>query len=292
MALADLKTKVTSAAGRQLFVAQKHSPLVLTGLAAVGVVGTAVLAVRATLKLEEVLKKDEAETAAVEGDQEATFQVKVNTAWKVAKLYAPAAACGIITVGALTGSTVILNRRNAGLTAAYTVLHQGYQEYRGRVIAELGTDADRKFRLGAEEKIVGVEREDGTVEDEVVTVVNPEVAKRSPYVFFFTKDTSVHWKPEYGWNQMHLRTKQDWATNMLRSRGHLTLNEVLTMLGMEETPEGLVLGWVKGAGDDFVDFGICNDTYEGKRFLDGHERDAMLDFNCVGNIMEHLKKRK
>lgn len=292
MAFAELKNKVTSMAGRQLLVAQKHSPVVLTGLAAVGVVGTAVLAVRATLKLEDVLKKDEAETAAVEGDQEATFQVKVNTAWKVAKLYAPAATCGVFTVGALTGSTFILNRRNAGLTAAYTVMHQGYQEYRNRVIAELGKDADRKFRLGAEEKIVGDEREDGTVEDKVVMTVEPSKAKRSPYVFIFERDTSVHWKPEYGHNQMFLRTKQDWATNMLRSRGHLTLNEVLTMLGMEETAEGLVLGWVKGEGDDFVDFGVCNDPYEGKRFLDGHTRDVVLDFNCIGSIMDKLGKRK
>ena len=49
----SIKNVVTSKVGRQLLVAQKHSPAVLFAAGVVGVVGTVVLASRATLKLNE-----------------------------------------------------------------------------------------------------------------------------------------------------------------------------------------------------------------------------------------------
>ena len=57
MNLNTIKTVITSKLGRQVLTVQKHSPALLFGAGVVGIVGTVVLASRATLKLEEVLEK-------------------------------------------------------------------------------------------------------------------------------------------------------------------------------------------------------------------------------------------
>ena len=76
---------------------------------------------------------------------------------------------------------------------------------------------------------------------------------------------------------------------MLRSRGHLFLNEVYDLLGFPRTKAGAVVGWIYDErhpiGDNFVDFGIFNIQREKARdFVNGYEAAIILDFNVVGDI--------
>ena len=90
---------------------------------------------------------------------------------------------------------------------------------------------------------------------------------------------------------MYLRRQQEFANEMLRSKGHLFLNEVYDILGFPRTKAGQVVGWIydekNPVGDNYVDFGIYDITDERKRdFINGYERSILLDFNVDGNIWD------
>ena len=139
-----LSETLTKALGRKALVLEKNSPQLLFGAGIVGMVGSTVLACRATLKLEEVLEegKKNLHTANTlehvdysEADRKKDISIiYVQSAVKVAKLYAPAAVLGGASIAALAQSHSILNKRNAALTAAYAAIEKGFSEYRQRVV--------------------------------------------------------------------------------------------------------------------------------------------------------------
>jgi hypothetical protein len=65
------------------------------------------------------------------------------------------------------------------------------------------------------------------------------------------------------------------------------------MLGVQKTAYGQIAGWVytedSSVGDNFVDFGIFDLNSEKKcDFINGFERSIILDFNCVGNVLDYI----
>ena len=63
------------------------------------------------------------------------------------------------------------------------------------------------------------------------------------------------------------------------------------MLAIPRTKAGQVVGWIYDEkhpiGDNFVDFGIIDINDERKRaFMNGYERNILLDFNVDGNILD------
>lgn len=299
----SIKNVVTSKVGRQLLVAQKHSPAVLFAAGVVGVVGTVVLASRATLKLNDVLDDfqkdiDDVETLVApkytdkdrQRDKVVLYTRLVVT---LGKMYGPAVLVGTASIAALTGSHVVLNRRLAGVTAAYAALEKGFEKYRSRVKAELGEDKDREFRYGLEEREIVEETPEGPV---VKTVHQISKDGASCYARFFD-ESSRNWQRAPGYNQMFLRAQQNYANDLLRARGHVFLNEVYDMLGLERSKEGAVVGWVlhscevpdRDLGDEFIDFGIFeHDIYDAMRFVNGDERSILLDFNVDGVIYDKI----
>lgn len=300
MSLAAIRNNVTSKVGRQVLITKKHSPALLFGVGVVGVVATVVLASQATLKMEAVLEEAEkhkveiGDALAMETDeynehdaQKDGVTNRVQTALKITKLYAPAFAVGIVSIGALTGSHVILSRRNVALTAAYAAVDKAFREYRGRVIDEFGRDKDQEFRYGTTEREIAVDTDQG-VAVKTVKVVNKE-NKTDPYSFLFDRDTTQNWSPTPAYNLMFLKAQQNYANDLLNGRGHVILNDVLDMLGFQRTKAGAVTGWVKGHGDGYIDFGILSgNTYEGQRFINGDEKSVWLEFNVDGVIYDLL----
>lgn len=300
MSLAAIRNNVTSKVGRQVLITKKHSPALLFGVGVVGVVATVVLASQATLKMEAVLEEAEkhkveiGDALAMETDeynehdaQKDGVTNRVQTALKITKLYAPAFAVGVVSIGALTGSHVILSRRNVALTAAYAAVDKAFREYRGRVIDEFGRDKDQEFRYGTTEREIAVDTDQG-VAVKTVKVVNKE-NKTDPYSFLFDRDTTQNWSPTPAYNLMFLKAQQNYANDLLNGRGHVILNDVLDMLGFQRTKAGAVTGWVKGHGDGYIDFGILSgNTYEGQRFINGDEKSVWLEFNVDGVIYDLL----
>lgn len=283
---------VSRTVGRGLLKTQNVSPTVLFVGGVVGVVATAVLASRATLKLELVLDELDADKERgltlretlpdkySESDHKRDLTIFYSRASvNVAKLYAPAIIVGGLSIAALTGSHVILTRRNAALTAAYAALDKGFREYRKRVVDELGEDADRRFRYSNE--LVEPDK-DGKP-------VRRVVDDYSIYARFFD-ELNDHYQREPEYNFLFLKCQQNWANDMLRARGHLFLNEVYDRLGIDRSKPGQVVGWVRDSdGDNYVDFGIFNgDQPRARDFVNGREHSILLDFNVDGVIYDLL----
>jgi outer membrane murein-binding lipoprotein Lpp len=283
---------ITRAIGQNSLLLQKNSPKILFGAGIVGVVGSTVLACRATLKMDEVLSEAQDKMAMARDLDHAHYSeadrrkditvIRVQTAVKIVKLYGPALVIGGLSVAALTSSHNILSRRNAGLTAAYAALERGFDEYRARVIAKYGEDEDRDLRYGTREITV----EEKGKKKKVVRVGpgDPSIYAR----FFDVSSPSWNKDPEY--NLIFLKCQQNYANDLLHARGHIFLNEVYDMLGIPRSKAGAVVGWVLGVGDDFVDFGVFDDkSNKARDFVNGFEGAILLDFNVDGLIYDRIE---
>jgi len=286
--------------GRQILLTQKHSPTILFVGGIVGVVATTVMASRATLKLEDTLA-DHASKLQIAKDlrasdnpdySEADYRQDMTILYSravvdVTKLYAPAVLVGAASIIALTGSHKILTSRNAALTAAYAALDKGFKEYRKRVIDTFGPDADDQLRYQVEERTAIKETPEGKKEVKVLRAGPDNI---SIYARFFDELCSS-WSHTPEFNHLFLRCQQNYCNDLLRSRGHLFLNEVYDLLGIERSRAGAVVGWVisKDSGDNYVDFGIFDGNNPRARdFVNGREGSILLDFNVDGVIYDKI----
>ena len=286
---------------------EKHSPEILMGVGIVGVVATTVTACRATMKLNDILDecsetrdkiKSVQENPAYDdrySDEDAQKDLTINyvqTGVKIAKLYAPSVALGVLSVGCLVGSHSVMQKRNAALSAAYLTVDKSFKEYKQRVIDRVGEEVEKEIRYGikAEEVVETVTDEDGneTTMTETVKMMDPNLY--SDYARFFD-EASPYWQKDPEYNLVFLKAQQQYANDLLRAKGRLFLNDVYDMLGIEKTKAGQIVGWVYDPenpnGDNFVDFGIYDMSKERVRaFVNGYEATILLDFNVDGNIWD------
>ncbi len=303
---------ITKVVGRGGLVLKKHSPIILTVVGITGIITSTVLACRATLKVEGPLKDyEEKKNKIAEGlelkvenytEKDAgqdLFTAKTQMVVGVAKLYAPAIIIGTFSIGCLVGSYTIMRKRNIGLIAAYKAIEKGFSEYRGRVIDELGAEKDREFKYG----VTKVERttidENGVKTNETFNVVNSNDI--SDYAKMYNKDCKG-WSESPEYNRTFLKCQQNYANDLLNSRGHVFLNEIYDMLGIPRTKAGAVVGWVKenANGDGFIDFGVfetgsaeyreprvCDTLGEEREdFINGYRKSILLDFNVDGIVYD------
>lgn len=283
---------ISKNAALTLLKAQKHSPTILFGAGVVGVVGTVVLASRATLKLGDIVENTHETVEKINTlehpDYSPEDRVKdkaiayTQSSLKIAKLYTPALVVGIISIGCLTGSHQILSRRNVALSAAYAGAEKALRDYRGRVVEAIGSEKESLIWQPVEQ----IEETDETGKKVKVSV--PTERGGSPYKTLFAEH-NPNWNKQPEYNQVFIRAQQNYANDLLRARGYVFLNEVHDMLGLEHTKAGQIVGWVwNGNGDNYIDFGIFANAAEGKRFVNGQERSIWLDFNVDGNVLDIL----
>jgi len=306
MNLNKITTVLTNKASRSVLVAKKFSPEILVGVGIVGLIGSTVMACNATLKVDAVLavakeKKDKIDKASAtmnhdvytEKDRQKDLVITyVQTGADFVKLYGPAVLLGSVSIACILGSYNIMRKRNIAVVAAYKVLKDGFDKYRERVVEDLGVDKDLEYRHGTKMETV----------EEVIS--DPETGKKkklkklvptydsnhvSQYARFFD-ESCPDWSKTPEYNLLFLKTKQNYANDLLHSRGHVFLNEVYAELGMKHTQEGSVVGWVLSEdSDNFVDFGMFDVRRKAAReFVNGEERSILLDFNVDGIIWDKI----
>lgn len=295
----QLPSAVTRKVGRQILLTKKHSPTILFVGGIVGVVATTVTACRATLKAEEVFDRHahmaEIIQAAYDKDENYTDKDRqkdqlhnyVQTTVKFTRLYGPSIILGAASITMLSKSHNILTKRNAGLTAAYAVLDAGFTEYRGRVVDELGEEKDREFRFGTREVTEITEDKNGPKK-----VKSKKFESASVYARVFEEFSTPCWENHGPSNLMFLQGQQKYANDLLRTRGHIFLNDIYDALGYDRTPEGSQVGWLfqKGVREDKVDFGIFSDEAALRlhSFITDREKAILLDFNVSGVIWPEI----
>lgn len=312
-----MKNDVMASVSRSLhkvgFKFKKHSPEILVVAGVVGIIASTVMACKATTKVSDIVD-DAKETIDTIHDsvgkglhtsdgEEYTQEVAnkdlvivyAQTGWKLAKLYGPSVVLGVASIGCMIGSNHILRKRNIALAAAFKAVDTSFKEYRDRVIDRFGKEMDRELRFGIkakeiEEKAVDENGNETTV-TKTVEVADPNVAHSIYSIVWCEGNTG--WTRNAELNKVFLIQTQNAANDKLRLNGILTLNEVYDMLGVQRTAYGQIAGWVytedDSIGDGYVDFGIFNtDDPKACDFVNGYEKSIILDFNCIGNILEYI----
>lgn len=219
------------------------------------------------------------------------FAEYMNAGWKLTKLYAPTIVLTSASVALLLFSHGILKKRYLGTVAAYRVLDEAFNGYRKRVADTIGEEAERVLMAGGKvEKNIKAEKEDGS--EGVIKGNNIVIQdkKNSPYEFDFNRFTApLVWDNNPDYNEMRLRNTQNYFNELLVARGHVFLNEILDELGIKRTPAGAVCGWVKGCGDDYIDFGYLDGFIRDYRTdSDLCRKNIHLNFNCDGPIWDMI----
>ena len=168
----------------------------------------------------------------------------------------------------------------------------GFKQYRNHIREEYGEDADRRALYGLSTEKIEVEKEDKSGKKrkgkEDIEVFDPNSISR--YAVFFDEG-STQWEPNPEYNKAFVIGMQNTANDLLHANGYLFLNTVYRLLGLPETSEGQLVGWMMGKGDDFVDFGIYDNAYlrtEKRDFVNGFEPSILLDFNLDGVIYKEI----
>ncbi len=286
---------ITRKFARQVLVVKKNSPHIFFVGGVVGLVGTTVLACRATLKVGQELEdiKNDVVLLKTKAVEEAghdlseperktlsftcTSYATVKTIKVVGRLYGPALLLGGASVAALTGSHIQLTRRNAALTAAFAAMSKAFDEYRERVQSVLGKEKEASLYHNA---VLDVNKKG---DKDIVKFVNGH--GYSQYSRFFDQN-SRHWKNDPELNRLWIEVQQNYLNHKLQADGHVFLNAAYEALGMDPSSEGQIVGWLlNGDGDGYVDFGLY---LEGNMVGNNLSHSILLDFNVDGIVFDKI----
>ncbi len=308
----QIMATVSGKMSRVVFSLKKHIPEILVVAGITGTVASAVMACKATTKIDTILDETERSVNTVhhymkdpamiesgryseEDGKKDLAIIYTQTAVKMIKLYAPSVALGALSLTCILASNNILKKRNVALAAAYATIDKGFKEYRSRVVERFGETVDHEIRHNIkaqtfEETVTDENGKTNKVETKVDIAENPNTY--SDYARFFD-EASSYWEKDAEYNLMFLRAQQQYANDKLRANGRLFLNEVYDMLDIPRTKAGQVVGWVyddkKPTGDNYVDFGIYSTNRAVTRdFVNGYERVILLDFNVDGNVWDNM----
>lgn len=201
---------------------KRNAPTILTTIASVGVVATAVTAVKATPKALQLL--DEAKE---EKQGELTRLEKIKIAGPV---YVPSILICAGTLSCMLGATVLNKRRQTSLISAYTLLDQSFKEYKKKVKEVYGEETDRHVRSEiAQDNYEMYEDEYDDEEDDGKLLYYDQFSNR----YFRAALVDV------------LSAEQQ-VNKILYTQGGVYLNEFYNLLGIEELPSCSELGWSPG----------------------------------------------
>ncbi len=310
--LSNISKSASKTVARTELKIKKNSPEILLGLGVIGFVGTVVTACQATLRADEVLdyhkKKmknihDAKEIADQNPEEELEYDEQlyrqdiaiqyVKTAGNMVKLYAPTIALGALSLACIFTSKNIMQKRYLGVVAAYNGLSSVFEEYRKRVREEYGGNMDKHFRYGTTYDTlteVGIDENGKKTKTKVdVENVNTGLIIPNDNTCRFFDSSNDNWDPNPNFSMMWLRGQENLFNDLLHTRGHVFLNEVYDALNFDHTPEGAVLGWVEGKGDNYISFGLHDPNKDSvRRFVNGTDNVILLEFNHDGVIWDQI----
>lgn len=208
---------------------KRNASTILTCVSAVGVVGTVVLAVRATPKAMRALTDAKVEKGS-------TALTKLEAMKAAAPAYLPTVAAGTGTLVCIFAANVLSRKQQASLISAYAALEQAFANYRDKVVLFGGKELDTAAQdaVEAEQKD---KDEDRPPWDEVQTFY------LQGYPKFFDRTMEQVRTAEYVLNRNFVL------------RGSATFNEFLRFLGVDDLGEkGERIGWESYIGEVFYGY--------------------------------------
>lgn len=222
---------------------KRASPTILTCVAVVGVVSTAVSAVAATPKALSLIDK-----AATEKGEELSKSEVVRTTFKV---YIPSFLIGMSTITCICAANILNKRQQAMIASAYTLLSNSYKEYKSKLKELYGEEAHNAIIDSiAKEQCSEVHIScpgafasstldfDEAAEPELIRTFYDNFSKR-----YFESTISKVIQAEY-----HLNRK------FMLNGGGISLNSFYEFLGLEGVEVGEKIGWCVNDELYWIDF--------------------------------------
>ena len=226
--------KVTMNLGRVL---TKNSPTLLTVIGVAGLVGTAILTGKATLKAIDILHDEDCikrcgqdrsgcKDCDVCGYDSLTAKEMIKATWQC---YVPAAVTGLLTIGAIIMANKINLRRTAALASVYALSEAALKEYQNKVVETIGKGKQRQIKDEiARDRIV----KNPPKEEEIIFTGKGEtLCYDSLSGRYFKSDIEQI-------RQVLNKLSRDLMTEM-----YMDLNHVYGELGLKSTKLGDNIGW-------------------------------------------------
>ena len=327
----DFKLKLSQTCGKMGAALDKRSPEILLGIGVISFVGAVATSVRSTLKVEKTVSehiekinevKELAESGTTEITDDKTGEVVeltpevikrvkavryVKAGVSIAKLYAPTIIFTGVGITCFLASFGIMKKRNAALALGLSTLRSAFDEYRGRVVRDLGKEMDEHFLYDTVEEV----REKEVVDEngKKKKIKEKVMVPTKPGVYDVMFDASCDdWSKDSYQAYLSLRSHLLMANTMLRRNNHLYLNRAYEEFRFPETDAleaGLIydddrpeesrflqikgFGTVRVARDNslYIDESTMNQYW--RDFQEGRERDMIIQFeNIVDNIRDDV----
>ncbi|MBD9004648.1 MAG: hypothetical protein EGR21_09570 [Faecalibacterium prausnitzii] len=202
--------------------AKKHSPEILIGMGIAGAASSVIFAVKATPKAMILLEEKRQEL----GVEKLEAKEIIKTA---APVYIPTAVSFGVSVACIVGASSVNARRNAALTAAYTLSESTLRTYRDKVLETVGEDKEREIRQKA-----AIEQQQSTPEPQTLVVRSAAGQLKcfdslSGRYFVSTKNEIDKAVNEFN--------------RQLRDDMRISLNDWYDLIGLDTNKLGDMLGW-------------------------------------------------
>lgn len=218
-----------------------HSSTILTVIGSAGVVLTAVMTAKATVKAVEIINEKECEKKD-ELTKKEIFQATATT-------YLPVVLVGASTIVCVFGANALNKQQQAALISAYSLVDRSFKEYKEKLKELYGEEAHQKII----NSIVVEKAEKMHVHGAYLfcecSLVDPEDDDSPTKIFydmysdrFFETTMSQVLHAEYHLNRT------------FNLRGYITLSEFYEFLGLESTQAHDVLGWEVNDDTYWVEF--------------------------------------
>ncbi len=311
----EVSNTLTRGFGRaKLWTIRKSPELLLAGGLITGA-ATIYFACKGAVKASDVLDRHkhrideihEAKEVADEGEFPER-DVKINlvraygeTVKDFAITFGPAIIFGTLSLSMILASHGILRKRNVALAASLATVRTAFDEYRGRVIRDLGEEKDRHFLYDTIEEVREIETVDaetGKTKKVKEKIEKPVYSNCYSRIFdncncpdTFDKDGSA--------NYIWLRSQIIYLQQKLIRDGYLFLNDVYKQLGFSITLAGQSAGWIydynNKQGTEFAvegfDVNEINNSRAVRDLMNGEENAIILNFlNIRDNILEDIPR--
>lgn len=204
---------------------RKRSPEILIAVGILGMIGSTVMAVKATPKAIEVIENN---TKLDENGnkQKPTNIEKVKLCWK---LYLPTVVSASVSIACIVGSNSVNAKRNAALATAYTLSETALRDYTEKVVETIGEKKEQEIK-----DAVVKDRFDKNIEkSRDVIITGP--GKMKCYDIFFDRyfESDVN----------SIKRAVAELNRRMNYENYISANDYFDELGIKECPMGSLLGW-------------------------------------------------
>ena len=213
----------------------KYSPEILTGLGLISMVGSTVLAVKATPKAIKIIQNKEQK----ENKKLKNMDI-IKETWKE---YIPSLSLSLGGITCIICGCRINTSRGAALATAYAISEKTLSTYRDKVIETIGERKEKSIRQQIQQDNID---KNPPVESKIIitqkgnTLIKDEYSGR-----YFRSDLDA------------IRKASNELNKQMLHNDYISLNQWYTSIGLEVIKDGHRLGWNIAQGLLELDFDTC-----------------------------------